>query len=212
LKDIRRFLLSHWDIIRERPLQTYGTALVFSPTDSVTKRLFWDRRLLGIKDIRGVVDPWNPCLKELPFRKTRGIDSFAMSPDGETSAFACWALEGSDFSQRMELWHIGRGARVDKFTIDDPAFALTWTQDGLGLLSISPEGKVLAYDLLPKSASTYYSLQSRIDTLLGVAFSIADIYPCVIATMNGNEVSIDPYALTDILYIWNYKPERSSNH
>ncbi|KAH7483026.1 hypothetical protein IWW34DRAFT_846047 [Fusarium oxysporum f. sp. albedinis] len=107
-----------------------------------------------------------------------------MSPDGETSAFACWALEGSDFSQRMELWHIGRGARVDKFTIDDPAFALTWTQDGLGLLSISPEGKVLAYDLLPKSATT----------------------------MNGNEVSIDPYALTDILYIWNYKPERSSNH
>ncbi|KAM0086026.1 hypothetical protein ACKRZS_001621 [Fusarium odoratissimum] len=128
-----------------------------------------------------------------------------MLPDGETSAIACWALEGSDFSQRMELWHVGRGARVDKFTIDDPAFALIWTQDGLGLLSISPEGKVLAYDLLPKSASTYYSLQPRSDTLLGVAFSIVDIYPCGIAPMNGNEVSIDPYALTDILYIWNYQ-------
>ncbi|KAL5607207.1 hypothetical protein FOBRF1_007704 [Fusarium oxysporum] len=128
-----------------------------------------------------------------------------MLPDGETSAIACWALEGSDFPQRMELWHVGRGARVDKSTIDDPAFALIWTQDGLGLLSISPEGKVLAYDLLPKSASTYYSLQPRSDTLLGVAFSIVDIYPCGIAPMNGNEVSIDPYALTDILYIWNYQ-------
>ncbi|RYC84848.1 hypothetical protein BFJ63_vAg12328 [Fusarium oxysporum f. sp. narcissi] len=128
-----------------------------------------------------------------------------MLPDGETSAFACWALEGSDFSQRMELWHVGRAARVDKFTIDDRAFSLTWTQDGLGLLSISPEGKVLAYHLLPKSASTYYSLQPRSDTLLGVAFSIAGIYACGIATMNGKEASIDPYALTDILYIWNYQ-------
>ncbi|KAG5823866.1 hypothetical protein H9Q74_006016 [Fusarium xylarioides] len=205
LKDIRRFLLSHWDIIRERPLQAYGTALIFSPTYSLIQNLFWDSRLPGIKDFRGAVDPWNPCLKELPFRNTGEIDSLAISPDGETIAFSCWALEGSEFSQHMELWHVGRGARVDKFTIDDRAFALTWTQDELSLISISPEGKVLAYDLLPKTASTCYSLQPRSNTLLGVAFSIADIHPCGIATLNGNEVSVDPYSLTDILYIWNYQ-------
>ncbi len=40
VQDTRRFILAHQDTIEEAPLQAYVSALVFSPTQSLTRKLF----------------------------------------------------------------------------------------------------------------------------------------------------------------------------
>ncbi|KAG5929716.1 hypothetical protein E4U42_004875 [Claviceps africana] len=52
LRDAEQFLMTHKSTIKAAALQTYGTALLFSPNDSHVRRFGWDERL---EFIRGMV-------------------------------------------------------------------------------------------------------------------------------------------------------------
>ncbi|KAK4233137.1 hypothetical protein C8A03DRAFT_19723, partial [Achaetomium macrosporum] len=58
LKDAEKFLFSHRSIIERAPLQTYGAALVFSPTLSDIRNRYWKERLSFIKMTAGIRDRW----------------------------------------------------------------------------------------------------------------------------------------------------------
>src|SRR3954447_4273899 len=59
LKDAEKFVLSHGSIIERAPLQTYGSALVFSPMMSEVRNEQWKERLSFIKMIAGIKDRWS---------------------------------------------------------------------------------------------------------------------------------------------------------
>ncbi|OXV06891.1 hypothetical protein Egran_05342, partial [Elaphomyces granulatus] len=62
LEDAEKFVLSYRSIIERAPLQTYGTALAFSPMRSKVKIQHWKERLSFIKNVVGIRDGWDPCL------------------------------------------------------------------------------------------------------------------------------------------------------
>ncbi|OXV08977.1 hypothetical protein Egran_03261, partial [Elaphomyces granulatus] len=62
LGDAERFALSSRLIIERAPLQTYGSALVFSPMRSEVRMQHWKERLSCIKNVVGIREGWDPCL------------------------------------------------------------------------------------------------------------------------------------------------------
>ncbi|KAK4105101.1 hypothetical protein N658DRAFT_564774 [Parathielavia hyrcaniae] len=58
LKDAEKFVFSHRSIIERAPLQTYGSALVFSTTLSEIRKRYWEERLFFIAMTAGIRDHW----------------------------------------------------------------------------------------------------------------------------------------------------------
>ena len=58
LKDAEKFVFRHRSIIERAPLQTYSSALVFSPSLSETRKRYWKERLPFIEMTAGIRDHW----------------------------------------------------------------------------------------------------------------------------------------------------------
>lgn len=70
-------------MIEQAPMQTYGAALILSPTKSEVKTRFWHERLAFIDGIQGTKDNWDPCLQTI---ESSGITKMVFSPDGRVLA------------------------------------------------------------------------------------------------------------------------------
>ncbi|RJE26491.1 NACHT domain protein [Aspergillus sclerotialis] len=127
LDDAERFILSYWSIVEQAPLQTYGSALAFSPMTSKVKALYWEERLPLIRDVMGVEDDWDACLQILEGHDyTTSIATF--SPDSNTIA------SGSG-DATVRLWDAATGACKQK---------LEGHGDTISTIVFSPDGKMLA--------------------------------------------------------------------
>lgn len=65
IRDMQRFLLYNQWAIENSPLQVYTSALVFSPNNSLTKKLFKYKEPEWIKTFPIIADEWSPCLQTL---------------------------------------------------------------------------------------------------------------------------------------------------
>ncbi|KAI9775502.1 MAG: hypothetical protein M1839_001043 [Geoglossum umbratile] len=63
--DVKRFILKNGSVIEMAPLQVYSSALVFSPTKSVIKKLFLNQMPTWIKSMSAVEDNWRDFLQTL---------------------------------------------------------------------------------------------------------------------------------------------------
>ena len=82
VKDARRFLLSRRGGIEVAPLQVYASALIFSPTNSLVRRLFSREEPSWIELKPKVEDDWNACLQTLEGH-TGSVSSVVFSADGQ---------------------------------------------------------------------------------------------------------------------------------
>ena len=87
LKDAEKFVFSHRSIIERAPLQTYGSALVFSPTLSEIRNRYWKERLSFIERTAGIRDRWGAHRQTLEGH-SHSVNAVAFSPDGNTLASA----------------------------------------------------------------------------------------------------------------------------
>ncbi len=87
LKDAEKFVFSHRSIIERAPLQTYGSALVFSPTLSDIRQRYWKERLPFIEMTAGIIDDWGAHRQTLEGHSGE-VNAVAFSPDGKTLASA----------------------------------------------------------------------------------------------------------------------------
>ncbi|KAG7063385.1 Vegetative incompatibility protein HET-E-1 [Colletotrichum scovillei] len=95
--DADRFLLYHNEMIAEFPLQIYETALLFSPEESVVRKLFFeDHAPEWISIMPGLDMTWDAHLQSLPGHES-SINTAVYSPDGQ------WILSTSE-AGTVKLW------------------------------------------------------------------------------------------------------------
>jgi hypothetical protein len=65
VQDARRFIMYHKGAIEGYPLQTYASALLFSPTGSLIRQLFRHEEPEAISIRPALSDGWSACLQTL---------------------------------------------------------------------------------------------------------------------------------------------------
>ncbi|KAJ5278317.1 hypothetical protein N7524_004470 [Penicillium chrysogenum] len=103
LKDAERFALRNLQVMRQVPLQTYGSALAFSPSKSQVKSRYWKERLPFIRTVQGGRGTWDPCLQT--FTADNSLGSILFSPDGRFLASV------SEWRGSVLLWNVTTGTR-----------------------------------------------------------------------------------------------------
>jgi WD40 repeat protein len=89
VQDARRFVMYHKGAIEGYPLQTYASALMFSPTGSLIRQLFQHEEPKEITLKPGMSDSWSACLQTLEGHSSE-VSSVAFSHDSTRLASASW--------------------------------------------------------------------------------------------------------------------------
>ena len=102
VQDAERFILSNRAIIEQAPLQTYASALVFSPTESLTRKCYSDQLPAWLVRRPTIQGNWGNCLQILEGHE-RVVSAIAFSPDGKFLATGSW-------DYKVRLWDPATGA------------------------------------------------------------------------------------------------------
>ena len=139
MKDAEKFVRSHGSIIERAPLQTYGSALVFSPTKSKVRNEQWKERLSFIKMVAGIKDRWSAHQQTLEGHSDY-VNAVTFSLDGKTLASA-----SSDHTIR--LWDAATGAHQKTLEgHSNYVNAVTFSPDGKTLASASSDRTIRLWD------------------------------------------------------------------
>ncbi|KAG6146377.1 hypothetical protein E4U28_000668 [Claviceps purpurea] len=100
LEDAERFLMAHQSTIKAAALQTYGTALLFSPRDSHVRRFGWDERLGFVRGMVTTIQTGDANTRTLDGHYG-SVTALAFSEDGH---FFCTGTEGSVTIWETKTW------------------------------------------------------------------------------------------------------------
>jgi len=162
-QDARRFILAHNWLIQHAPLQTYASALLFSPTRSLIRLLFEAEEPDWVVTKPVMSSHWDACLQVLPHDGR--ITAISFSSDGTKLASAS--------ATTMYLWDVMSGQCEQQFGYDSHfldvfAFSHDVTQMAVG----SDTGRVQLWDV--KSGRRDHCLHDVKSTagITSVAFSL----------------------------------------
>jgi WD40 repeat protein len=185
VQDTRRFIMYHKGAIEGYPLQTYASALLFSPTGSLVRQLFKHEELEAISIRPPVSEEWSACLQTLEGHSNT-VASVVFSPDSTRLASASW-------DNTVKMWDASTGACLHTLDV----------------------GKVLFHLLFDCNSSRLLTEIGSIDTQSLETSSITDLKEPARPLYVGTGVSSDgiwiQYAGNNMLWVPSeYRPSHSS--
>ncbi|KAJ6256962.1 Vegetative incompatibility protein [Drechslerella dactyloides] len=128
--DIRRFMFQNLYIIDKAPLQTYYSALVFSPKRSIVRCIFKpEESIRWASQLPRVQDDWDGLLQTL-YGHTSYVYKVAFSHDGKT-------IVSASYDGTIRLWDVATG--IEQIRKHYPI--------AMKCLALSPNGTVLGLAL-----------------------------------------------------------------
>ncbi|WAO93526.1 Hypothetical protein NCS54_01107600 [Fusarium falciforme] len=162
LRDARRFILSHKRPIEIAPLQSYASALVFSPEYSLIRELFKKKEPDWMILKPRMEAEWNACLQTLEGHGD-SVRSVAFSADGRR-------LASGSVDETVKVWDAATGACVQ--TLEGHGswvFSVAFSADSRRLASGSDDETVKVWDAA--TGACVQTLEGHGDSVRSVAFS-----------------------------------------
>ncbi|PVI01519.1 hypothetical protein DM02DRAFT_591000 [Periconia macrospinosa] len=105
--DAYRFILSHKTAIEQAPLQAYSSALLFSPTRSLIRRLFQKEESKWVETQPAITADWSACLQTIEVENFTGIVAFSSDLTRLVAAtikhVTLWDLRSGECLKRLHL-------------------------------------------------------------------------------------------------------------
>ncbi|KAL8725458.1 MAG: hypothetical protein Q9166_007352 [cf. Caloplaca sp. 2 TL-2023] len=162
IEDARRFILRHRAIIEEAPLQTYASALVFSPTGSLIRKSYQDQFPAWLTRLPAVDKGWGNFVRTLVL--DRRISAIAFSSNGKYLASGIRAGP-------ITLWDATTGAlncNLEGHKDDVTSMVFLHNQD---LASVSLDGTMRVWE--PVTGVTRHILDIPTDDYIQASPSIS---------------------------------------
>ncbi|EPS29057.1 hypothetical protein PDE_04004 [Penicillium oxalicum 114-2] len=153
IQDASRFIRYYRQGIESSPLQVYNAALIFSPTQSITRTIYQIEKPGWILNSPVVDETWSSCLQTLEGHGD-SIWSIAWSPDGSR-------LASASGDKTVRIWDPATGQPESSLEgHSDSVRTIAWSADGSRLASASFKKDVRIWD--PTTGQLKSTLQGHI--------------------------------------------------
>lgn len=138
--DCRRFALNNIRLIETTPLQTYVSALLFSPTSCKIRKIekYRDEVPKWVTIKPKVDDAWSPCLQTLEGHKHH-VMSVAFSPDSKL-------LASGSYDKTVKIWDASNGAFQESLNASSIVCSVAFSSDSRLLAAGCRGSKIRVWD------------------------------------------------------------------
>ncbi|KAJ6192248.1 beta transducin-like protein HET-E2C*40, partial [Bipolaris maydis] len=161
--DARRFIMYHKEAIEKYPLQAYASALLFSPADSIIRKLFQHEKPRRVAVKPGTSNGWSACLQTLEGHGN-DVTSIAFSHD------STWLASASRDST-VKIWDASSGTCLQTLEGHGNCVnSVAFSHDSTWLASASLDWTVKIWDA-SSGTCCVQTLEGHSECVFSVAFS-----------------------------------------
>ncbi|KAJ5042653.1 beta transducin-like protein-like protein HET-E4s, partial [Bipolaris maydis] len=162
--DARRFIMYHKEAIEKYPLQAYASALLFSPADSIIRKLFQHEKPRRVAVKPGTSNGWSACLQTLEGHGN-DVTSIAFSHD------STWLASASRDST-VKIWDASSGTCLQTLEGHGNCVnSVAFSHDSTWLASASLDWTVKIWDASSGTGTCLQTLEGHSSGVISVTFS-----------------------------------------